>query len=60
MTILIFNELRKLRTIRGPWLLLAAGPVLVIIGVAGVVVGGADITQPGTANHAVAHAPATP
>src|SRR4029453_4613419 len=35
MTTLIANEIRKLRTIRGPWLLLAAGPVLVIVGVAG-------------------------
>jgi ABC-2 type transport system permease protein len=56
MTTLIANELRKLRTIRGPWLLLAAGPVLVIVGIAGEVAGGADLTQPQTAIHAVAHA----
>jgi ABC-2 type transport system permease protein len=56
MTTVIANELRKLRTIRGPWLLLAAGPVLVIVGVAGEVAGGADLTQPQTASHAVAHA----
>src|SRR6266498_3831162 len=56
MTTLIANEFRKLRTIRGPWLLLAAGPVLVIVGVAGEVAGGADVTQPQTAVHAVAHA----
>jgi ABC-2 type transport system permease protein len=56
MTTLVANELRKLRTIRSPWLLLAAGPVLVIVGVADEVVGGADLTQPQTASHAVAHA----
>jgi hypothetical protein len=56
MTTLIANELRKLRTIGGPWLLLAAGPVLVIVGVAGDLAGGADLTQPQTASHAVAHA----
>ena len=44
MTTLIANELRKLRTIGGPWLLLAAGPVLVIVGVAGEVAGGAEVT----------------
>src|SRR5829696_6988973 len=56
MTSLIANELRKLHTIRGPWLLLAAGPVLVIVGFAGEVASGADLTQPQTASHAVAHA----
>ena len=56
MTILIANEIRKLRTIRGPWLLLAAGPVLVVVGVVGEVAGAADSTQPQTAIHAVAHA----
>jgi ABC-2 type transport system permease protein len=55
MTILIANEMRKLGTIGGPWLLLAAGPVLVIVGVAGEVAG-ADLTQPQTAVHAVADA----
>src|SRR4029450_392923 len=56
MTTLIANEIRKLRTIRGPWLLLAAGAVLVIVGVAGAVAGGTDLTQPQAAIHAVAHA----
>ena len=56
MTSLIANELHKLHTIGGPWLLLAAGPVLVIVGVAGDLAGGADLTQPQTASHAVAHA----
>jgi ABC-2 type transport system permease protein len=55
MTTLVANEYRKLRTIRGPWLLLAAGPVLVIIGVAGEFVGGADLTQPGLAHLSVGH-----
>lgn len=55
MTTLIANEIRKLRTIRGPWLLLAAGPVLVITGVAGEFVGGADVTQPGLAHLSVGH-----
>jgi ABC-2 type transport system permease protein len=53
---LIVNEIRKLRTIRGPWLLLAAGPVLVIVGVVGEVVSATDVTQPQTAVHSVAHA----
>jgi ABC-2 type transport system permease protein len=56
MTTLVANELRKLRTIRGPRLLLAAGPVLLIVGVASEVTGGADPTRPQTAVHAVAHA----
>jgi ABC-2 type transport system permease protein len=56
MTALIANERRKLRTIRGPWLLLAAGVVLVVVGVAGEVAGGADLTRSRAAIHAVAHA----
>ena len=55
MTTLIVNEVRKLRTIRGPWLLLAAGPLLVSIGVAGEFAGGADVTQPGLAHLSVGH-----
>lgn len=56
MTTLVANEILKLRTIRSPWLLLAAGPVVLIVGVAGEVASGADVTQPQTAVHAVAHA----
>jgi ABC-2 type transport system permease protein len=52
---LLANEFLKLRTVRSPWLLFAAGPLLVVIGIAGVVAGGADITDPDTADKAVAH-----
>jgi ABC-2 type transport system permease protein len=52
---LISTEFLKLRTIRGPWLLLAAGPLLVIGGITGVVVSGDDVTRPETADKAVAH-----
>jgi ABC-2 type transport system permease protein len=55
MTTLVANEIRKLRTIRGPWLLLAAGPVLVIVGVAGEFAGGADVTQPELAALSASH-----
>jgi ABC-2 type transport system permease protein len=55
MTTLVANEIRKLRTIRGPWLLLAAGPVLVIVGVAGEFAGGADVNQPELAQLSVGH-----
>lgn len=50
------NEFLKLRTVRGPWLLLAAGPLLIVVGVAGVVASGGDVTRPETASKAVAHA----
>jgi len=50
------NEFLKLRTIRSPWLLLGAGPLLIVIGVAGVVAGGDDVSKPATAAKAVAHA----
>jgi ABC-2 type transport system permease protein len=55
MPTLINNELRKLRTVRGPWLLLAAGPPLTVMGVAGIVAGGHDLADPGAANEAAAH-----
>jgi ABC-2 type transport system permease protein len=55
VTTLVANEIRKLRTIRGPWLLLAAGPVLVIVGVAGEFAGGVDVSQPGLANLSASH-----
>ena len=37
---LIRSEFRKLSTVRSPWLLLAAGPLLVVAGVTGLVQSG--------------------
>jgi ABC-2 type transport system permease protein len=50
------SELRKITTIRGPWLLLAAGPLLVVAGIAGLVQSGASLHDPATQNRALAHA----
>ena len=38
----IRTEFRKLATIRSPWLLLAAGPVIVVAGITGLVLSGAN------------------
>jgi ABC-2 type transport system permease protein len=50
------NEFLKLRTVRGPLLLLAAGQLVVIAGASGLFVSGADIADPNTPLRAVAHA----
>src|ERR1700730_2859836 len=52
---LIRAEMLKLRTVRGPWLVLAAGPVLVIAGISGLVVSGGDLHDPATQAKALAH-----
>jgi ABC-2 type transport system permease protein len=52
---LIRAEVLKLRTVRGPWLLLATGPLLVIAGISGLVVSGGDLHDPATQAKAVAH-----
>src|SRR3982074_1117842 len=52
---LIRAEVLKLRTVRGPWLILAAGPVLVIAGISGLVVSGGDLHDPATQAKALAH-----
>jgi ABC-2 type transport system permease protein len=51
----IRTELRKLATIRSPWLLLAAGPVTVVAGITGLVLSGADVHDPAIQGRAMAH-----
>jgi ABC-2 type transport system permease protein len=48
------NEWLKLRTVRGPWLLLAAGQVLIAIGASGLILS-RGATDPGDGPGAVAH-----
>jgi ABC-2 type transport system permease protein len=55
MPSLIRAEMLKLRTVGGPWLVLAAGPVLVIAGISGLVVSGANLHDPVTQAKALAH-----
>jgi ABC-2 type transport system permease protein len=51
----IRTEFRKLTTIRGPWLLLAAGPVIVVAGITGLVLSGANLHDPAVQSRAMAH-----
>ena len=51
---LISNEVRKLRTIRSPWLLLAAAQLLIIAGASGLLLNN-DVHDPATTTGAVAH-----
>ena len=55
MHYLIRSEVLKLRTVRGPWLLLAAGPVLVIVGISGLVVSGTSVHDPAAQAKALSH-----
>src|SRR5215472_13340974 len=52
---MIRSEFRKLSTIRSPWLLLAAGPVLVVAGITGLVQSGANVHDPAIQSKAFAH-----
>jgi ABC-2 type transport system permease protein len=51
----IRTELRKLATIRSPWLLLAAGPLIVVAGITGLVLSGANVHDPAIQSRAMAH-----
>jgi ABC-2 type transport system permease protein len=51
----IRTEFRKIATIRSPWLLLAAGPVIVVAGVSGLVASGGNVHDPAVQNQALAH-----
>ena len=48
-------EARKLGTIRAPWLLLAAGPLVVVAGITGLVTSGGNVHDSATVNRAMAH-----
>jgi ABC-2 type transport system permease protein len=52
---MIRSEFRKLTTLRGPWLLLAAGPLIVIAGITGLIQSGGDVHDPATQATALAH-----
>jgi ABC-2 type transport system permease protein len=51
----IHTEFRKLTTVRGPWLLLAAEPLIVIAGVTGLVVSGGNLNDRAVQTMALAH-----
>ena len=55
MNHLIRTELLKLRTVRAPWLVLAAGPALVVAGVSGFVLSGGDVHDTATQAKGLAH-----
>jgi ABC-2 type transport system permease protein len=52
---MIRSEFRKLVTIRSPWLLLAAGPLLVAAGISGLVVSGGNVHDPTVQSTALGH-----
>jgi len=51
----IHGEFRKLTTIRSPWLLLAAGPLLVAAGISGLAESGGNTHDPAVQSQALAH-----
>jgi len=52
---MLHSELRKLTSVRAPWLLLAAGPLIVVAGVTGLVESGGNVRDPATQGQALAH-----
>jgi ABC-2 type transport system permease protein len=55
MQYLIRSEVLKLRTVRAPWPLIAAGPVLVLAGISGLVVSGTSLHDPTAQAKALSH-----
>jgi ABC-2 type transport system permease protein len=54
--VILRSELRKLTSVRAPWLLLAAGPLIVVAGVSGLVESGGNVRDPSVQAQALAHA----
>ena len=52
---LIRSEFRKLSTVRSPWLLLAAGPLIVVAGITGLIQSGGNVHDPAVQSRALAH-----
>jgi ABC-2 type transport system permease protein len=52
---MIRSEFRKVTTVRGVWLLLAAGPLIVVAGITGLVISGGNVTDPALQGRAYAH-----
>jgi ABC-2 type transport system permease protein len=50
------SELRKLTSVRAPWLVLAAGPLIVVAGVTGLVQSGGNVQDRAVQAQALAHA----
>jgi len=51
----ICSEFRKLSTVRAPWLLLAAGPLITLAGISGLAVSGGDLRDPALQAKAFSH-----
>ena len=54
--VILRSEFRKLTTLRAPWLVLAAGPLIVVAGVTGLVESGGNVRNPAVQAQALAHA----
>jgi ABC-2 type transport system permease protein len=52
---MIHSEFRKMATVRSPWLLLAAGPLLVVAGITGLIASGGNVRDPSLQGTAFAH-----
>jgi ABC-2 type transport system permease protein len=52
---MIRGEFRKLSTVRAPWLLLAAGPLLVVAGITGLIQSGGNVHDPAVQGKALGH-----
>jgi ABC-2 type transport system permease protein len=52
---IIHTEFRKLSTVRAPWLLLAAGPLIVVAGITGLVASGGNVHDPAEQDKAFGH-----